>query len=92
MTKHKKHHRNNYEVQDNPFNFNINSITDVIKNINVEQLDSILNNDDNKNSEEEKRNKQEIVNAIKLLINTDKTELLGILIELYGASKNNKEK
>lgn len=97
MSKHRRrHHRDNTVQQES--GFNINNIAQILKNINVDELSSMIENpsSDSKEEIEEKEEKNigqtEILNSFKTLINADRAELIRTLIELYAASKNNLKK
>ena len=86
----RRHRRRNITPVDNSFNFS--KIAEIISNVNLDQLSSFIGRLRNNNGLEEvaqdsNKEREEIINSIKILINSDKIELIRVFIDLYELSK-----
>lgn len=86
MSRHRRHHKENAEEQNNMFN--IGNIAEVLKNINADEVSSLLNKENAADNDDKNMGRQEIISSIRTLLNSDKTELIRVLIEIYGVGKN----
>jgi hypothetical protein len=88
MTTHKKHHHVVKEPEANsPFDFNLNNIANILGKINVMDMAPILEKMASREAEGNNKGKEEIIRSIKTLLNSDKGELIAILIEAYSISR-----
>lgn len=88
--------------QPNPFsnmlgNINISSIASLINSIDINELAASINNNNYASVEEGvqldegTRRKNDIANALKTLINCDKSELVQVLLRFYALRNSNKK-
>lgn len=118
MSTHRSHHRKPISSKDSNNNnngsFNFGNIAQMLSNIDVNQVSSLLgkinnterqtndgeqvNQNDyskgansintfNEASSQKNTSREEIIKSINILVNSDKSELLRIVMEIYGANK-----
>lgn len=106
MSAHRRRNRNEEtNSQTNGLNLNgidLNSVAAIMKNIDINQLTSIIgslnqsqgnynennNIDDSEEAVRDRRQRRrEIVNALTTLMNADRAELLQVVMQLYGTKK-----
>lgn len=66
----------------------INKITSLLGNVTNNLPINAAGNDQNRDPDAAQR-KTELANALKTLINADKSELLQVALQIYAATKNN---
>jgi hypothetical protein len=99
MSSHKKRHKRETFNEENsiPNNYDFSNIINLIKGIDINQLTEYVSTMNNTNQEENDEidegtaRRNEILSSIKTLIDSDKTELLQVILQLYAASKNIKK-
>ena len=93
MPTHKKHHHIVKEPENNsPFDFNLDNIAKILGKINVLDMVPVLEKMGSREAEGNNKSRADIINAIKILLDSDKGELITVLIEAYGMSRMNTKK
>lgn len=93
MTTHKKHRHIVKEPETNaPFDFNLNNIISMLGKININDMAPVLEKMAKQEAGGNNKSKEEIIKAIKTLLDSDKGELVTILIEAYGISRISSKK
>ncbi|WP_026881723.1 hypothetical protein [Clostridium akagii] len=91
MPTHKKHHHIVKEPEsnnnNNPFDFNLDSIAKLLGKVNLLDMVPVLEKMGSREAEGNNKSKADIINAIKILLDSDKGELVAVLIEAYGMSR-----
>lgn len=95
MPTHKKHHHivkepesnNNNNNNNSPFDFNLDSIAKLLGKVNLLDMVPVLEKMGSREAEGNNKSKADIINAIKILLDSDKGELVAVLIEAYGMSR-----
>ncbi|MDD3223673.1 MAG: hypothetical protein PHX70_03025 [Clostridium sp.] len=90
MAAHKKHHHVQNEQPADNFPINFENIIKTMGSVNLGEIASILDSMGSKTGENKTR--ADIINSIKTIVNSDKAELISILIEAYGLSRSNQKK
>lgn len=93
MPTHKKHHRIVKEPEkSSPFDFNLDNVAKILGKVNILDMVPILEKMGSREAEGDNKSRADIINAIKILLDSDKGELVTILIEAYGMSRINTKK
>lgn len=93
MPTHKKHHHivkepeSNNNNNNSPFDFNLDSIAKLLGKVNLLDMVPVLEKMGSREAEGNNKSKADIINAIKILLDSDKGELVAVLIEAYGMSR-----
>jgi len=88
MPTHRKHHRVLKEPENNsPFDFNLDNVAKILGKINLLDMVPILEKMSSREAEGNNKSRTDIINAIKILLDSDKGELVTVLIEAYGMSR-----
>lgn len=69
-------------------NIDMNKISSLLGNISTSLPINTTGNDGSRDSNVEQR-KSDLANALRTLINADKSELLQVALQIYAATKNN---
>lgn len=93
MATHRRHHHVVKEAEPSgPFAFNLGSIINILGKINVTDMAPILEKMAEREASINNKSKEKVINALRVLLDSDKGELVTVLIEAYGASKINSKK